>query len=169
MRTSEPAGVTLVALTAESLRALAERPDEPLTQEGLAGQVWPSDDRRVLRYRAEALAADPSAEGWLLHAAVDRDGRVVGRIGCHAAPVDGRVEVGFSVVPPARGRGLATWLLATFSDWLRGNGVRTVVLTVGTENAASLAVARRAGYVEVGEQWDDEDGRELVLERTLGT
>jgi ribosomal-protein-alanine N-acetyltransferase len=133
----------------------------------LAGLVWPEDDRRVLRYRAEALAADPTAWRWLLHAVLDGEGRLVGRIGCHSAPVDGRVEVGYYVRPAVRGQGTATRVLAAFSDWLFDHGVRTVVLTIGPENVASLRIARRAGFVEVGEQWDDEDGRELVLERTL--
>ena len=165
MGTTEPGGVVLVPVNAESLRALAERADEPLAQEGLAGLVWPEDDRRVLRYRAEALAADPAAWPWLLHAVLDGEGRLVGRIGCHSAPVDGRVEVGYYVVPAARGRGLATRVLAAFSDWLHGQGVTTVVLSVRPDNVASLAIARRARFVQVGEQLDEEDGLELVLER----
>ena len=157
--------VTLVPLTGESIVALALAPDEPLTQEGLTGLVWPEDDRRVLRYRAAALAADPAASRWLLHAALHGSGNLVGRIGCHAAPVDGRVEVGYYVRPDARRRGLATRMLEVFSDWLRSNGVTTIVLAVGPANVASLRIARQAGFVRVGEQWDDEDGVELVLER----
>ena len=156
-----------MALTAESLRALAERGEEPLTQEGLRGQRWPEDDRRVLRYRAEALTADPASQRWLLHAAVDGTGRIVGRIGCHGAPVQGRVEVGYHVLPDVRRRGLATRLLTVFSDWLLDNGVETVVLAIAPGNTASLSLAERAGFVQVGEQWDEEDGRELVLERRL--
>ena len=166
MGTTEPAGVVLVPLTAESLHALALHPDEPLSQVELAGLVWPEGDRRVLRYRAEALAADPAAWPWLLHAVLDGEGRLVGRIGCHSAPVGGRVEVGYSVVPAARGRGLATRVLAAFCGWLRDNGVTTVLLSVRPDNAASLAIARGAGFVQVGEAWDDEDGWELVLEKS---
>jgi RimJ/RimL family protein N-acetyltransferase len=165
--TAGPA-LTLVPLTADSLRALAACPAKPLSQEGLIGQLWPEDDRRVLRYRAEALAADPAAWPWLLHAALDAHGHLVGRIGCHARPVAGRVEVGYHVVPAARGRGVATRMLASFSDWLREHGADTVVLTIGPDNAASLTIARKAGFVQVGEEWDEEDGLQLVLERTLG-
>ncbi len=155
-------------MTAASIRALSLRPQEPLPQKGLTGLVWPEDDRRVLRYRAEALASDPASWRWLLHAVLDGDGWLVGRIGCHSAPVDGRVEVGYYVRPAVRGQGTAARVLAAFSDWLLDQGVRTVVLTIGPGNVASLRIARRAGFVAVGEQWDDEDGRELVLERTLG-
>ena len=164
---TDGATLTLVPLTAESLRALAARPAQPLSQEGLTGLVWPEDDRRVLRYRAEALAADPAAWPWLLHAVLDGNGALVGRIGCHARPVAGRVEVGYYVLPAARRRGVATRALASFTRWLREHGVDTVVLAIGPENAASLTIARRAGFVRVGEVCDDEDGLEVVLERTL--
>lgn len=160
--------LTLVLLTAESIRALAARPDEPMVQEGLAGRVWPADDLRVLRYRAEALATDPDAWPWLLHAVLDEGGELVGRIGCHAAPDDGRVEVGYYVRPAARGRGVATAVLAAFTAWLHERGVGTVVLAVRPDNTASLRIAQGAGFVQVGEQWDEEDGLELVLERRVG-
>jgi [ribosomal protein S5]-alanine N-acetyltransferase len=158
----------LVPLTAESIRALAAHPEEPLVQEGLAGLVWPEDDLRVLRYRAEALTADPEAWPWLLHAVLDEAGELVGRIGCHAPPHDGRVEVGYYVRPDARGRGVATAVLAAFTAWLQDRGVGTVVLAIRPDNTASLRIARAAGFVQVGEQWDEEDGLELVLETALG-
>ncbi len=162
-----PPGLRLVPLTAASVRALVAEPGRSLTEPGLTGLGWPEEDRRVLRYRSEALAADPAAAPWLLHVAVDEQERLVGRIGCHSAPVDDRVEVGSWVGPDFRGRGVATWLLAAFSAWLQESGVRTVVLTVGPANAPSLGIARRAGFVHLGERWDEEDGTELVLERDL--
>ena len=39
--------------------------------------------------------------------------------------------------------------------------------TVSPDNAASLAVIRNGRFVHVGEQWDDEDGLELVFEKAL--
>jgi L-amino acid N-acyltransferase YncA len=41
--------------------------------------------------------------------------------------------------------------------------VRTVRATISPDNAASLHIVRAADFVEVGEQWDDEDGLELVF------
>lgn len=159
--------LTLLPLTTESIRALVERPEEPLRQAGLVGSVWPEEDSRVLRYRHEAIAADPDASRWLLHAAVDPGGRILGRIGCHEAPVAGRVEVGYFVRPEARRQGVASRMLAVFMTWLRDNGVDIVVLSVAPENAASLAIARHFGFALVGEREDEEDGLELVLERSL--
>lgn len=39
--------------------------------------------------------------------------------------------------------------------------------SISPDNAASLAVIRPFGFERVGEQWDDEDGLELVFERPL--
>jgi hypothetical protein len=36
--------------------------------------------------------------------------------------------------------------------------------SVRPDNVASLTLIGRYGFVRVGEQWDDEDGLELVLE-----
>jgi len=36
--------------------------------------------------------------------------------------------------------------------------------TIGRDNPASLATSSGFGFTEVGEQWDDEDGLELIFE-----
>jgi hypothetical protein len=40
---------------------------------------------------------------------------------------------------------------------------------VGPDNLASLALVGQYGFVKVGEQWDDEDGLEIILEVAAGT
>ena len=35
---------------------------------------------------------------------------------------------------------------------------------ISPDNDVSIAFVRRHGFVEVGEQWDDEDGLEIVFE-----
>jgi [ribosomal protein S5]-alanine N-acetyltransferase len=158
----------LQALTPESLRALhAGRDDWASGQPELAGLVWPEDDRRVLRYRVEALDADPAAAPYLLHVAI-RDGAFVGRIGCHTRPdAEGRVEIGYAVAEAARGQGLGGRIVDLFLDWLTGQGVIHVEASVSPDNGPSLRLLARRGFVETGERWDDEDGRELVLSRRL--
>ncbi len=158
----------LQALTAESLRALhAGRDDWASGQPELAGLVWPEADRRVLRYRVEALDADPAAAPYLLHVAV-RDGAFVGRIGCHTAPdQNGTVEIGYAVVEAARGQGLGGLIVDLFLDWLTVQGVIHVEASVSPDNEPSLRLLGRRGFVETGERWDEEDGRELVLSKRL--
>lgn len=42
--------------------------------------------------------------------------------------------------------------------------VKTARVTISPENTASLATISGFGFVEVGEQWDEVDGLELVFE-----
>jgi RimJ/RimL family protein N-acetyltransferase len=44
-------------------------------------------------------------------------------------------------------------------------GVTTVRATISPDNAASLATITRFGFTRNGEQWDEEDGLELIFER----
>ena len=99
---------------------------------------------------------------------VDPDG-VVGHAGFHGPPdAGGTVEVGYTVAPSLRGRGHATAALhALVDEAQRSPGVRVVRATVAPDNAPSLAVVRRVGFVHVGEQVDEVDGLELVFERVL--
>jgi [ribosomal protein S5]-alanine N-acetyltransferase len=41
--------------------------------------------------------------------------------------------------------------------------------TISPGNVASLATIAKFGFAEVGEQWDEEDGRELIFEVAVRT
>ena len=75
------------------------------------------------------------------------------------------VEVAYFVDPAHRRRGFATALLAAALAWASADpAVRTVRASISPDNVASLATLRPFGFVEVGEQWDEEDGLELLFE-----
>jgi RimJ/RimL family protein N-acetyltransferase len=120
--------------------------------------------------RAAQIRADASVAPWLVRLIVERaTGRVVGDVGLHAAPVDGMVEIGYTVRPEQRRRGIAIEAAAGLFSWAAGQpGVTTFRASISPDNAASLGLVRRLGFVEVGEQWDEEDGLELLLERPAG-
>lgn len=75
------------------------------------------------------------------------------------------VEIGYSVAPDFRRQGYGRSALV---ELLRLAGaeptVTTVRATIGPDNVASLATISGFGFVQVGEQWDEEDGLELVFE-----
>jgi len=155
--------VTLLALDADAIRTFAQG------RSARVGDVlvtWPDDDRRVLRYRVEALDTDPASAPYLLHVRLE-GAEVVARVGCHEAPLDGTVEIGYHVAPAWRGRGVGTGVVTEFLAWLGARGVRRVRAAVRPDNTPSRALLERLGFIEYGEQWDDEDGRELLLEVTL--
>jgi RimJ/RimL family protein N-acetyltransferase len=153
----------VAALTTKDLdaaRALAPFPIEDDTFEG---------DEHVLGLRHAQLTADPTEEPWLYRAAVLREtGRVVGRVGFHAPPdAAGAVEIGYSVAPAYRGRGLATEMAVGLIRWGAEQGATTCLASVRPDNAPSLAIIRRLRFVRTGEQIDEIDGLEWIFALSL--
>jgi ribosomal-protein-alanine N-acetyltransferase len=53
-------------------------------------------------------------------------------------------------------------------QWARAHhGVRRFYVSIAPDNQASLAMAAKLGFRQVGEQVDEEDGLELVFELVL--
>lgn len=123
----------------------------------------------VVRLRLKQIETNPEVAPWLLRALVLREERVaVGFIGFHAAPDErGTAEIGYEVLASFRMRGYASEACTALIAWAARQGVRTVRASASPENAASLALLARQGFALVGEQLDEEDGRELVFEKTV--
>lgn len=121
----------------------------------------------VVHLRTEQLAYDPTQEPWLLRAMVLREGgAAVGYANFHAPPDErGMVEIGYRVVPAQRRCGYATEAADAMWGWATQRGARVLRASIAPDNVPSLAMVRRAGYVQVGDQVDDVDGPELVFER----
>lgn len=149
----------LEALAASDEAAAAQHVPVPLTP-WLVGPECVGTWRR----RAAQVAATPADEAWVTGIVV-ADGVAVGRAGFHAAPdLDGMLEVGYAIDPEHRRRGHARATLGFLLDRARETpGVRRVLASVGPWNAASLALVRSRGFVQVGVAMDEEDGLELVL------
>ncbi|MEJ5253723.1 MAG: GNAT family N-acetyltransferase [Acidimicrobiales bacterium] len=59
---------------------------------------------------------------------------------------------GYWVTPEGRGRGIASRALRLLTNWAFSTlGLGVILLEIRPENAASIAVARRAGYHHAGE------------------
>lgn len=117
-------------------------------------------------FRAK-IAADAEAEAVVVRAIVDAETHVVvGHAGFHAPPDSrGMIEVGYTVLEEHRRRGYATATVSLLLSEAATLGASVVRASVSPDNAASLAVVRGLGFVQVGEQIDDEDGVELIYER----
>jgi RimJ/RimL family protein N-acetyltransferase len=119
------------------------------------------------RLRAQQVRDHPDSAGWVTGAVFDLDRRItVGHAGYHGPPDDtGTVEIGYAVDPAHRRRGYArAAVLALLERAGRDDTVRTVRATIAPTNTASRDLVLRLGFVEVGEQWDEEDGTEVVYE-----
>ena len=165
--------VRIVRLPAEAIIALA---DGDLAGANAASPVpltaWMVSESsvRTWQYRAVQAIRTPVDLPWITGVLWDDEEQVaVGQSGFHAAPdADGMVEVGYGVDPAYRRRGYARAALEIAIDRSRSEpDVRTLRATVSPDNEASLALIRQYPFVHRGEQWDDEDGLELVYELSV--
>jgi [ribosomal protein S5]-alanine N-acetyltransferase len=174
MSTGTGPRVTIVQLPRETLDALA---DGDLDRARATSPVEVSDwlggpeCAGVWRRRSRQTAVLPDDVPWVTGIVRDdATGRAVGRAGFHAAPDDdGMLELGYAIDPAHRRRGYARAALAHMVD--RARAEPTVIVlraTVSPTNHVSLALLHEHPFLEVGEQWDDEDGLELIYEMPVG-
>ncbi|WP_198664382.1 GNAT family N-acetyltransferase [Jiangella endophytica] len=169
---TDPKHISIVQLNKAALTALADGDIVTANQESpveltpyCAGSHWSS----VWRMRSEQIATDPASAAWITGIVWDDDRQVaVGHAGFHGPPDhDGRVEVGYAIDPAHRRRGYARAALEVMLDRAAHDPqVRVVRASVSPTNLASRNLVAQFGFVEVGEQWDDEDGLETIYELT---
>jgi RimJ/RimL family protein N-acetyltransferase len=80
----------------------------------------------------------------------ERSGELVGGCGVDDWSNEDVAQLGYWLAPTARGRGYATSAAILLARWLFDLGAARVFLTIVPGNAASVAVARRAGFVYEG-------------------
>ena len=160
--------VELVLLDVTALEAL--RAGDLVAASEAAGLALPAEyleDGPLWELRLGQIAEDARVAPWLVRAIV-AGGEVVGHAGFHGPPdAEGVVEAGYVVIPGHRRRGHARAALHALMTYASAHGARTIRAAVGPDNEASLALIRSEGFEQIGEQWDAEDGRELVFARQL--
>jgi ribosomal-protein-alanine N-acetyltransferase len=161
----------LVRLSVEAMEALVAN-DLPTASAALGVSLTPYlvEQSWLWRIRLAQVAEDPRYLDWIARAALDVDeDQVVGHVGFHGPPDErGMVEVAYSVDPEVRRRGYATAMLEAALGWAsRAPDVSVVRASISPENEPSLATLRPFGFEPVGEQWDEEDGLELLFERPV--
>jgi RimJ/RimL family protein N-acetyltransferase len=162
--------VRIVHLTAPAFAALAAgdlAAAEAASPVPLSAYLAGPENRGVWERRRAQVERNPADAGWVTGIIWDEERRIaVGRAGFHAQPDDaGLVEIGYAVDPAHRRRGYAR---AAFEALLARAAadplVRTVRVTISPDNVASYGLVAQYGFTEVGEQWDDEDGLEIIYE-----
>jgi ribosomal-protein-alanine N-acetyltransferase len=84
-------------------------------------------------------------------AIVDPDHRLLGRVVLYTDLEGGTAEIGYWVLPDARGRGVATRAARSLTRWGQDElGVRRILLEHAVDNIASCGVARSLGYALEG-------------------
>ena len=87
--------------------------------------------------------------------AIVLDGEVVGTASLlHIYGIECDAEIGYWLGPAGRGRGVAKAAATALAEWALGLlGLQQVHVMVDWDNAASLAVARAAGFEDAGTRW----------------
>jgi RimJ/RimL family protein N-acetyltransferase len=105
--------------------------------------------------------------GFELAITADRSDAFRGVVAVHRIEPDhGRAEVGFWLVPQARGAGLGPRAVALVVDWLFDHeGLRRIEMTTTPDNTAAVVLARRLGFTQEGvlRQRDIERGRPVDI------
>ncbi|GAA1496421.1 GNAT family N-acetyltransferase [Paeniglutamicibacter kerguelensis] len=166
--------VKLVQVPRDVLDALADgdlAKARSLTDLGLTPYLTTAECRGVWHRRRGQIAMDPTEAPWVTRLVVDAGtGTVVGRAGFHGKPdATGMVEIGYSIDPLFRRRGYARYSLLALIDAARHDPrVNTVRASIRPDNTPSRNLVDQYGFRVVGEQWDEEDGLETVLELNVG-
>jgi ribosomal-protein-alanine N-acetyltransferase len=122
------------------------------------------------KYRTHQIERFPDSAPWLVRAVVSEPERVVvGHAGFHGPPDGtGMVEVGYTILPEFRRRGFGRAAVRELIRYASSDArVRVVRASISPDNTPSLALVTSLDFSHVGEQWDDEDGQELIYELSL--
>jgi RimJ/RimL family protein N-acetyltransferase len=107
-----------------------------------------ADARRWMEMSREGFEQGTGAHMAVVDAAT---GRLLGACGVGVKRGDRAAEIGYWVAPWARGRGVATAAVRLVCRWAFSElGIGRINLRASTENAASNAVAERAGFTLEG-------------------
>jgi RimJ/RimL family protein N-acetyltransferase len=109
---------------------------------------WTEIPQPYLAEHAVAFVENRLEELWSYMITRTESGELLGAIGLKGLdPRTGRAEIGYWLAPEARGEGVVVVALEGLERTAAGDlGAREAVLRIADGNAASLAVARRAGY-----------------------
>ena len=157
----------MVPATVEHLDALIEGDEvfeEQFDVTVVAGYL---DFPEVLEPTRRGLVGGADPE-WGSHLFIDlAANELVGFGGYKGPPVNGEVEIGYSVAPTRRRRGYATSAARELIERARASGVTLVSAHTLPEPNASTRVLERCGLQHVGGVVDREDGFVWRWERRL--
>jgi RimJ/RimL family protein N-acetyltransferase len=135
----EDAGSLAAALADE---ALVEAADLPFTRPS------PRDMRRAIREFLPLLREQGTMAAFLVF---DEDGILLGGAALHHVNLeDGHGEVGYWLVPAARGRGVATRTARILAEWGFSLGLERIEAQTNLGNEPSQRVLERAGFTREG-------------------
>lgn len=140
-------GLVLRPLTPEDAQTLVTACNDTVVQRWLPlPHPYTHQHARAL-VREQAPRTQEAGSG--LIRGIDQEGRLVGVIDLkHADWTTRCVEIGYWIVPCARGQRISSRAAQLLTAWAHVHGMRRVEARAAVDNLASLASLRRAGFVE---------------------
>jgi RimJ/RimL family protein N-acetyltransferase len=166
--------IRIVHLTGDAFRALAGgdmATAEAVSPVTLSPYLAGPECHGLWLMRSEQCDRDPASAAWVTGIVWDERNRLaVGAAGFHGPPdSDGMVEIGYRIAPVHRRRGYARAALETLLARAASEpDVRRVRVSIRPDNVPSSRLALQYGFRRIGDQWDNEDGLELVYEVPAG-
>ncbi|MFL5891896.1 MAG: GNAT family N-acetyltransferase [Solirubrobacterales bacterium] len=109
------------------------------------------DEATAAEWADESRRQRDAGTGLHLIVAGAASDELLGSIGVHVNQDEGRADVGYWLIPQARGRGIMTKAVRLFSRWIFDNlPVERIEITIEPANTASRSVAEQAGYIFEG-------------------
>lgn len=148
--------------------------------EGLLGAAfpveWRDDGWRWLEPQLAHGQLDDRFIAWGTRLALPRSGGsgmprgpVLAEVGFHGPPdADGWVEIGYRVVSEHRRRGLAEEAVRALLTWAAVKGIAGVKASVNHDNAASVSLLHKLGFLATGTYVHPVLGEQLAFRRGPG-
>jgi RimJ/RimL family protein N-acetyltransferase len=152
----EPHVVTLRAIRAGDLDELFRIQLDPEANRMAAFTAEDPSDRAAFDAHRARIAARDDTDARTVRC----DGRIVGSVGRWVDPETGMPEITYWIDREHWGQGIATRALRLFLD----TQPRPVRARAAADNAASVAVLRKLGFVEVGRDRDYANARGEEIE-----
>lgn len=153
-----PVTTEVVPVTLAMVHALLAGDDVFASRYGVAVARGYLDFPDVLPVVRDTLGAGMAPE-WFSHLILDRETlTVVGFGGYKGPPVDGEVEIGYSVAPDFRRRGHASAAVDQLVARARARGIQVVSANTLAEANASTRLLERAGFARTEVLHDEELG-----------
>lgn len=149
----------MVSWTAERIEATLHDPSQLFPLLGVTlGEGFPNHPVRhfVLPTTLTNIRRDSRYGLWsgmIIHTG---DRLVIGSMGCKTVPDDqGRVEIGYDIIPAYQGHGYATEMGRVFINWVWNQAtVRHITANCLSNNVASIRVLEKLGFHRTAEQQD---------------
>lgn len=110
------------------------------------------DIKQAYREMFEFSVSNPEKRQWYAAWFIEHDGLRVGDLCFKGLDTDGRVEIGYGLLPEFWGRGYATEAVRAIIQWaLIQPGVIAIEAEIEVNNVASRRVLEKSGFVPTGQ------------------